>query len=779
MAVLVDVIVPLATPVTYTYLLPDGAPQAIGLRVLVPLGKKKIYTGVICRVRESISNTAADAIKEVVGFPDERPLVTGEQLALWHWLAEYYMCTIGEVMKAALPAPLKPESETRLKLNMDYEAQSALPPKHQAVLDVLLDGKLHTLDEISRAVGTRSLLPVISALIDSGALLTEEKVTIKQQRNNGKNRVSQCGECGNEQAAELIQPHILTAVQQVAYNDILRSFESHNVSLLFGVTSSGKTDIYVHLISEHIALGQQVLYLVPEIALTTQLTDRLKQVFGDRLCVYHSRLTESERTRIYRDVLEQRSYNVILGVRSALFLPFRSLGLVIVDEEHEPSYKQQDPAPRYHARDAAIVLASHFGAKTLLGTATPAVETYYNALAGKYGLVRLTERYKGLSLPSVRIIDLKQQYHRKQMYGHFSDPLFLRLKQTMMSGKQAILFQNRRGYSPYVECRQCGYVPKCVNCDVSMTLHNSSRREADGAAAKDTKGTLVCHYCGYTIPLPQVCPSCKTPGGLATMGFGTEKIEDEVSELLPEARVARMDLDTTRNKNSHQRIIKSFAERKIDVLVGTQMLTKGLHFDDVTLVGVLRADNLLNQPDFRATERTFHLLEQVAGRAGRNTGSGAQEGVAASTAIPTDAGTTESEVFIQTAAADHPVFEWVKNHDYEAFYQAQLHERKLFRYPPFYRLISINLRHHDKTRLETTARVLQERLRQCFGMRCSAIITPSISRVHNTYHRQLLLKIEREASLKKAKELLVDNIRNTLLLPQCKGTVVFCDVDPM
>ena len=325
MAVLVDVIVPLATPVTYTYLLPDGAPQAIGLRVLVPLGKKKIYTGVICRVRESISNTAADAIKEVVGFPDERPLVTGEQLALWHWLAEYYMCTIGEVMKAALPAPLKPESETRLKLNMDYEAQSALPPKHQAVLDVLLDGKLHTLDEISRAVGTRSLLPVISALIDSGALLTEEKVTIKQQRNNGKNRVSQCGECGNEQAAELIQPHILTAVQQVAYNDILRSFESHNVSLLFGVTSSGKTDIYVHLISEHIALGQQVLYLVPEIALTTQLTDRLKQVFGDRLCVYHSRLTESERTRIYRDVLEQRSYNVILGVRSALFLPFRSL----------------------------------------------------------------------------------------------------------------------------------------------------------------------------------------------------------------------------------------------------------------------------------------------------------------------------------------------------------------------------------------------------------------------------------------------------------------------
>ena len=750
MSLVADVIVPLAVAGAYSYLVPSDAKTVAqtGMRVLIPVGKKKIYTGVILRLYETDDPSP---YKEIAGFPEEKPSVTAAQLKHWQWLSNYYLCTIGEVMKAALPAPLKPESETRILLNPNYEAETALPDRLLRILDHLTDGKPHTLDELSRITGVKTLLPAVNTLLETGAVTVEERVPDKKSKKT----------TGTVRYTDTHPVHSLTTAQNKALQEVEQCFQTHNVTLLFGVTSSGKTDIYSHLALDRLVAGKQVLYLVPEIALTTQLTERLRDIFGDRLCVYHSRLTEKERADIYYRVAGRHQQAegpcIVLGVRSALFLPFRDLGLVIVDEEHEPSYKQQDPAPRYHARDAAIVLASFFGAKTLLGTATPAIETYHNALSGKYGLVRLTERYQGLSLPTIRIIDLQRQYHRKEMYGHFSDPLFLRMKEEVEAGKQVILFQNRRGYSPYTECRQCAYVPKCVNCDVSLTLHRRKASTSENNTAP--QAWLVCHYCGYTTPLPQICPSCKTEHSLAEIGFGTEKIEEEIQQLLPEARVARLDLDTTRNKNSHQRIINDFAEHKVDVLIGTQMVTKGLHFNDVSLVGVMRADTMLNQPDFRATERTYHMLEQVAGRAGR-------------------AG-SEGEVFIQTGSADLPVFRWVQNHDYEAMYESQLKERMSFRYPPFYRLISVMLRHHESSRLDTAARLLQDSLRHIFGKRCSNIITPSVSRVKNLHQKQILLKIEKEADIHKAKELLKSAITYIQSQPQCKGTFIHCDVDPM
>ncbi len=752
---LAEVILPLATPVCYTYRIPpsittdgedhnDGVLPQAGMRVLVPLRKKKIYTGVILSLQETNPTINEDyaALKDIIEIIDNEPTVCHEQLRLWQWIADYYLCTIGEVMKAALPAPMKPESETRLSLNMDFEATEQLPQKQQRILDALLDGKPHSIDQIVRQIGIKTLLPTIQELLSLGAISTEEQVKLKYEGQKYKGQLT-------EQRA--LQPlHTLSPAQTTALQGIRQSFSLHNVTLLFGVTASGKTDIYTHLIQEQLSLGKQVLFLVPEIALTTQLTDRLRSIFGNQMCVYHSRLTDRERTNIYMH--ELHTSKLIVGVRSSLFLPFRNLGLIIVDEEHETSYKQQDPAPRYHARDTAIVLASFYNAKVLLGTATPAIETFYNANIGKYGLVQLKERYKNLSLPTIRMIDLQQQYHKKEMYGHFSDPLFLKTKEEVQKGKQVILFQNRRGYSPYLECKQCAYVPKCINCDVALTVHNGSK-------TSDSNSRLVCHYCGYTIIKPDTCPACKSKDSLTDMGFGTEKIEDELHELLPDAKVARLDLDTTRQKDSHHRIIKDFADHKIDILVGTQMVTKGLHFNDVSVVGVMRADNLLNQPDFRATEQTYHKLEQVAGRAGRTH--------------------EEGEVYIQTSDPNHPVFSWLQEHNYTAMYNAQLHERQLFRYPPFYRLISITIKARELSRLETAALTLQETLRKIFGMRCSNVITPAISRIQNMHNRQLLLKIERESNIRKAKELLANAIHYTTSLPQCKGTIIFCDVDPL
>jgi len=798
--------VPLAVGGLYTYSVPDDCPlnPQVGLRVLVPLGKKKIYTGIIARIYSSLErqDVPATGWKEIYCFLDDVPQVTPNQLRLWQWMADYYMCTQGEVMRAALPTALKPESETRIALNPDFQAAAALPKLQQRLLDMLADGKPKNIDEIVRQLDVRTVLPSINVLLELGAITVDEnvsdryvprkrhmislspdfsieKLTDKQdallrsflemetERVERQELLDRSGStkavldalvkkgvlCDtleqidrlHEEAAST-EAHPLNEAQQRALDEIHSSMAQHPVTLLHGVTSSGKTEVYIHLIQEALARGQQVLYLVPEIALTTQLTDRLRRVFGDRLGVYHSKFSDQERVEIYRNVLMGKSYDVVIGVRSSLFLPFQRLGLIIVDEEHDASYKQADPAPRYHARSAAIMLASYFGAKTLLGTATPAIETYYNALSGKFGLVKLTERYRGLSLPEIHMIDLKEQYRRKEMYGHFSDPLHDKMQQELREGKQVILFQNRRGYSSYLECKECAYIPKCVNCDVSLTEHRYSR-------------TLVCHYCGYTIPVPSVCPACKTPGALLDRGFGTEMIEEELNRYFPSASVARMDQDTTRNKNAHQRLIQDFAAHRVDVLVGTQMVTKGLHFDDVSLVAVMRADQMLNMPDFRASERAYQMLEQVAGRAGRT----GQQG----------------EVFVQASDVDNPVYGYLQQHDYEALYHDLIRERQTFHYPPFHRIIELTLRHHDQSRLETAARTLQERLRAVFGMRCSTVIVPVISRVQNQYSRSIVLKIEATASFAKAKEMLLAEMHYVQSIPQCKGTMIIPDVDPM
>ena len=542
-----------------------------------------------------------------------------------------------------------------------------------------------------------------------------------------------------------IEPaHPLTAPQQKAKDEIDRYFGYKTPSvLLHGVTSSGKTEVYIHLIQEQLQRGKQVLYLVPEIALTTQLTTRLQAVFGSRLLVYHSRFSDAERVEIYHAVRTAQTPIVVLGARSAVFLPLHDLGLVIVDEEHEASYKQQEPAPRYHARSVAMMMARWQGAKVLLGSATPSVETYHNAMSGKYGLVRLSERYAGLQLPRISIIDLKRQYHRKEMYDHFSDPLVERIRQVLASGKQVILFQNRRGYAPLLQCTACGQTPRCVNCDVPLTLHMRLQE-------------MTCHYCGYHAPIPAQCPACG--GKMRVQGFGTERLEEEVKKLFPEARVMRMDLDTTRNKNAYQQIINAMANHEVDILIGTQMVTKGLHFDDVSLVAVLSADAMLNQPDFRSYERAYQMLEQVAGRAGRK----GQQG----------------EVFIQTFEPQNPVLDYVQRHDYEGLFQTQIAEREMFHYPPFYRMIVLVLKHHNQSRLECAARVLQERLRQIFGERVSAVVVPQVSRVRNEYIREIRLRVEAKANIRRAKQLLSEQINFVQSLADCKGTTILADVDP-
>ena len=681
---LVDVILPYAVEGSFTYFVPSLCEQTpvCGQRVVVPLGQKKLVTGIIEHVREAAADEETDRYRAISYFPESFPMVTSEQLRLWHRMSEYYMCTLGEVMRAALPGQLRIEKESR--------------PRKKAQ-------------------------PVF----------------------------------------ETAPAHPLNDEQNRAMEEIQAAWQSKSTVLLHGVTSSGKTEVYIHLAQEQISAGNQVLYLVPEIALTTQLTDRLRRVFGERLGVYHSRFTDRERAETYKKVLAGDQYDIVIGVRSSLFLPFRRLGLVIVDEEHDSSYKQQDPAPRYHARTTAQMLAAIFGAKTLLGTATPAVESYYNAQQGRYGLVKMMQRYKGLALPAIHLLDLRKAYKQKKMEGHLSLPLVVHMREQLDEGKQVLLFQNRRGYNSYIECPECGYVPKCVNCDVSLTEHKPAI-EGQGSRVEGREsrggGRLVCHYCGYSIPAPAVCPECGK-GVPRDRGFGTEKIEEEARTLFPEARVARMDTDTTHGKDAHEKLIRCFADHEIDILVGTQMITKGLHFKDVSLVAILKADAMLNQPDFRSYERAYQVLEQVAGRAGR-------------------AG-TEGHVILQTSDVENPLFTYLKHHDYEAMYREQIDQRKSFRYPPFFRLITLTLRHRELSRIETASRTLHERLCKVFGHRCSAIIVPVVGRVQNLYIRQLTLKIEATASYAKAKEMLEAEMRYVRTLAPCKGVLITPDVDPM
>ena len=749
---LYDIILPLAIADVYTYNIPEALlPIAnrqspiTGCRVLVPLGKKSII-GIIYRQHEG-ELPASVKVRDVLQIVDETPIITAEQLKLWEWLSSYYMCTLGEVMAAALPSEIIDDNYSAattqyIQLSPAYlakEAQQQLigelkraKKQEQLVRDFLRLAQNYQLERRLLLEQTGVSGAILRTLIDKGIFIEEERPISRLRQYNGDTQ----------------KPHSLDSQQSIAIAEIRESWQEKNVTLLHGVTSSGKTEVYIHLIEEVLQQGKQVLYLVPEIALTTQLTDRLQAVFGDKLVVYHSKFSNAERVEIYHEVkgdeAMRREARVILGARSAIFLPFSDLGLIIVDEEHEPSYKQQDPAPRYHARSAAIMMAGWYGAKVLLGTATPSIESYHNALSGKYGLVEMTERFQGVQLPQITMIDLQRQYHRKEMYGHFADPLVDRIREELSKGKQVILFQNRRGYAPVLQCTKCGEAPKCPNCDVTMTYHKVTN-------------SLVCHYCGHSTRIPAKCPKCR--GEMRTQGFGTERLEEEIQGLFPEARVARMDLDSTRKKDAYQTIIDRFAKHKVDILIGTQMVTKGLHFNDVSLVAVLQADSLLNTPDFRSYEQAFQMLEQVSGRAGR-TGS-------------------QGEVMIQTFSTKNPVFEFLKAHDYEGLYQQQIAERELFKYPPYQRLIMLTLRHRDLGRLDTAATLLQQCLQQSFGERVSGVIIPSVTKISNQWVRQVRLRIETSANIARAKALVKEHITFVQQQEKCKGTIILPDVDPM
>ena len=643
---------------------------APGTRVIVPLMKKEMRGIVLGEHTQPIAPELAEKIKPIIAVSDTAPAVVPQQLRLWQWMSTYYMCTLGEVMAAALPNGL--------------DKRLLTPPSRRRKQIASYTGPIEPLHELSLA-------------------------------------------------------------QQKSVDEIETFWTSgKQIVLLHGVTSSGKTDMYIHLIQKQLEAGKNVLYLVPEIALTTQLTSRLQCIFGDKLMVYHSRLTDAEREARYRQIYQLNDNCVVIGARSAIFLPLANIGLIIVDEEHEPSYKQEEPNPRYHARAAAIVLAKEHAAKVLLGTATPSIESYHLAQKGVYGLVSLTERFGGVELPEIQLIDLKQQYERKQMNGHFSDALVERICQCLEEHKKVILFQNRRGYAPQLQCTQCGQPPRCVQCDVPMTLHMRDHE-------------LRCHYCGYHMPVPAVCPQCG--GELKAMGFGTERIEDEIQTLFPEARVLRMDLDTTRNRSAYQDIINAFANHECDILVGTQMITKGLHFDDVRLVAVLNADPLFNQPDFRAYERAYQMLEQVAGRAGRKGSKG--------------------EVWIQTFDPQNTVLTMVQNHDYKALYDHQIAERKLFNYPPYYRMIRLQLRDHNGVRVHRVASELQTYLARIFGVRVSGVIIPSVERVQAYSIRELTLRIESTANIAEAKRRLQEGIDHIWSISSNKNVKIIIDVDPL
>ena len=754
---LYDIILPLAIADVYTYRTPSiplqGGRDVIGCRVLVPLGKKSVI-GIIYRKHEG-ELPANVKVRDVLQIVDETPIVTAEQIKLWEWLSSYYMCTLGEVMAAALPSEIIDDNYSAattqyIQLAPAYlakEAQEQLfrelkraKKQEQLVRDFLRLAQNYQVERRLLLEQTGVSGAILRTSIDKGIFLEEERPISRLRQYKGETQ----------------QPHSLDSQQSRAIEEIRESWQEKNVTLLHGVTSSGKTEVYIHLIEEVLQQGKQVLYLVPEIALTTQLTDRLQAVFGDRLVVYHSKFSNAERVEIYHachgtlDIGRAEPYGimgkgrVILGARSAIFLPFSELGLIIVDEEHEPSYKQQDPAPRYHARSAAIMMAQWYGAKVLLGTATPSIESYHNALSGKYGLVEMTERFQGLQLPTITMIDLQRQYHRKEMYGHFADPLVDRIREELAKGKQVILFQNRRGYAPFLQCPSCGEVPKCPNCDVSMTYHKANR-------------TLVCHCCGHSISAPSHCPKCKTE--YRTQGFGTERLEEEIQGLFPEARVLRMDLDSTRKKDAYQTIIDRFAKHEVDILIGTQMVTKGLHFNDVSLVAVLQADSLLNQPDFRSYEHAFQMLEQVSGRAGR-TGS-------------------QGEVMIQTFDPKNSLYQHLIAHDYQGLYSEQIVERKAFGFPPYHRMIMLTLKHRDMQRLTAASSMLQQRLQQAFGSRVSGVILPSVARTQNMYVRQIRLTIEANANIVRAKELVREHIGFVQQQSACKGTIILPDVDPM
>ena len=727
-----------------------------GFRVLVPLGRNKTYVGVI----SDIHNKAPEGYqtKDILQVLDVSPILLDSQLKLWQWIADYYMSPLGEVYKAALPSGLKaedgfrPKTELYIRLTDKFKNEQALHvalnmlqragKQLTAFVDYLALSHWDTLSgqtcqepvvEITRDElinSSHASLQTLNALVKRGLLETYE---LEVGRLNH----------GGDPHLENIKP--LSSVQQDAYNQIQFSFLKKNVTLLHGVTSSGKTEIYIHLIRHALEQKKQVLYLLPEIALTVQIMQRLQHVFGNRLGIYHSKYSDAERVEIWQKQLSRHPYDVILGARSAVLLPFQHLGLVIIDEEHETSYKQQDPAPRYHARSAAIVLAQMFGAKTLLGTATPSLESYHNAKTGKYGLVTLQERYKGIELPEIQIVDIQDLQRRKMMNGPFSPLLLAKTREALERGEQVILFQNRRGYAPMIECKQCGWVPHCQHCDVSLTFHRNFNQ-------------LTCHYCGFTYQVPTECPACGCKE-LRTKGYGTEKIEAEVQDVFPEARIARMDLDTTRSRQAYERIISDFSAGRTNILIGTQMVSKGLDFDKVSVVGILNADSMLNYPDFRAYEHAFMMMAQVSGRAGRKGKRGL--------------------VILQTKSPGLPILDQVVRNDYPAFYQSLIAERQQFHYPPYYRLVYVYLKHRQDALVESASIEMSSRLRQWFGARVLGPDKPAVAKVKSLSIRKLVLKCEFGLNMADVRKYLALAQQQMLQDKRYSTLQIYFDVDPL
>ena len=741
----------------FTYSVPSSLEEQVqrGVRVLVPLGRNKTYVGIVSEKHHRAPE--GYQTKDILQVLDVTPILLDSQLRLWHWIADYYMSPIGEVYKAALPSGLKaedgfrPKTETYITLTPQFRNEQtlhvALNMLHRAdkqlaaLIDYLalshwdsVEGSVcrETVVEITRdeLLNAGHSLPTVNSLVKRGLLEVYEREVGRLNH-------------GGEPHLEKIRP--LSDVQQDAFNKIQFSFLGKNVTLLHGVTSSGKTEIYIHLIRQALEKKQQVLYLLPEIALTVQIMQRLQHVFGNRLGIYHSKYSDAERVEIWQKQLSKNPYDVILGARSAVFLPFQNLGLVIVDEEHETSYKQQDPMPRYHARSTAIVLAQMFGAKTLLGTATPSVETYYNAKTGKYGLVELFQRYKGIELPEIQVVDVKDLQHRKMMNGPFSPYLLNKVREALEHEEQAILFQNRRGYAPVIECKQCGWVPHCQHCDVSLTLHRNLNQ-------------LTCHYCGYTYQVPTECPACGCHE-LRTKGYGTEKIEAEVQDIFPEARIARMDLDTTRSRSAYERIISDFASGRTNLLIGTQMISKGLDFDKVSVVGILNADSMLNYPDFRAYEHAFMMMAQVSGRAGRKGKRGL--------------------VVLQTKSPDLPIIQQVVRNDYAAHYQSLIAERQQFHYPPYYRLVYVYLKHKQDWVVDTAAAEMASRLRQWFGARLLGPDKPAVAKVKSLSIRKLVLKLELGINMGDVRKYLALAQQQMLQDKRYVSLQIYYDVDPL
>ena len=816
-----DVVLPLPLYKYFTYRIPSDWQAVLqpGSRVVVPFGRKKYYTAIVTRLHDVMPQ--GYEVKEILSILDDRPILRRPQLQFWEWIADYYLCSVGDVYKAALPSGLKLESETVVTLNTEFEEpdDDRLKEREWMLLAALGKKSRMTVQELEKESGMHNILPVLRRLLEREAVFVSEQIKahyrpkteayirltfapgdeaalrsaferVKQAKKQevmllsfldlslfmqkGKLRevsrkalLDRSGvssavlgamvekgifevykkEISRFDTATFTEGEIapLSELQQTACNQIGESFREHAVTLLHGVTSSGKTEIYAHLIQRVLAEGRQVLYLVPEIALTTQLTNRLRKMFGDKLVIYHSKFSDNERVEIWNTLLDSREPRLVLGVRSSIFLPFADLGLVIVDEEHETSYKQYDPAPRYHARNAAIVLASMHGAKTLLGTATPAIETYFNARQGKYGLVELKKRFNDVELPEIIPVDVKEMRKKNRMQGNFTPELLNRMQHALQAGEQVILFQNRRGFAPMVECKQCAWVPKCEHCDVSLTYHKRYNQ-------------LTCHYCGYTYEIPKVCPACGQPT-IGVMGFGTERIEEDIARHFPEVPVSRMDLDTTRSRNAYEQIIDDFSKGKNKILIGTQMITKGLDFDRVSVVGILSADQMMNFPDFRAHERAFQMMEQVSGRAGRKNKKGV--------------------VVLQTSDPSSPLIQQVIAHDYEGMYNRQLAERKAFSYPPYTRLIYIYLKHRDETLLQELAVRYTSALRDVFGGRVLGPDNPPVARIQSLYIRKVVLKMELAASMSRVKEILRQIYENMLVDDRFKSLLLYYDVDPL